>query len=122
MPPQPDLYEKIEKIAEASGRYRPPAFLFVFRCLEHCRRTLGRVGHVTGQELLGAARDVAMSEFGPMAKSVLNEWGIETTEDIGRLVFLMVDEQILSKTEEDSLDDFRDGFDFETEFVRKYRW
>lgn len=122
MAPQSDLYEKLEQLAESSGRYRLAAFLFVLRCLEQCRRSLGRVGHVSGRELVESAREVALSEFGPMAKSVLNEWGIETTEDIGRIVFLMVEEKVLSKTEEDSLDDFRDGFDFETEFVRKYRW
>ncbi len=122
MSPPPHIYEQIEKLAEASGRYRPQAFLFVLRCLEYCRRDLQRTGHVTGRELVSAARDVAIGEFGPMAKTVLNEWGIQTTEDIGRIVFLMVDAGLLTKTEEDTLDDFRDGFDFETEFVRNYRW
>lgn len=117
-----DIYRKIEAISEASGRFRPQAFLFVFRCLEYCRRELERQGHVRGRELVAAARDVALAEFGPMAKTVLNEWGIEATEDIGTIVFLMCDENLLSKTEEDTLDDFRDGFDFETEFVRNYRW
>ncbi len=122
MPTPADMYEKIEAISEASGRFRAPAFLFVLRCLEHCRRQLQRAGHVTGRELVSAAREVALAEFGPMAKTVLNDWGITTTEDIGTIVFLMVDENLLSKTEEDTLDDFRDGFDFETEFVRNYRW
>lgn len=117
-----DIYSKIEAISDASGRFRPQAFLFVFRCLEHCRRELERQGHVTGRELVAAARDVALAEFGPMAKTVLNDWGIRATEDIGTIVFLMCDESLLSRTEEDTLDDFRDGFDFETEFVRNYRW
>jgi uncharacterized repeat protein (TIGR04138 family) len=77
---------------------------------------------VTGQELLESARALALDEFGPMAKSVLNHWGVSSTEDIGRLVFLMVEHQILSKTEEDTIEDFRQAFDFETEFVTKYRW
>jgi uncharacterized repeat protein (TIGR04138 family) len=117
-----DVYEKIEEIADASGRYRPPAFLFVLRAIEHCRRRLERTGHVTGKELLESSRIIAVEEFGPMAKSVLNHWGMESTEDIGRIVFLMVDNGLLSKTDNDSLDDFRGGFDFETEFVRNYRW
>ena len=117
-----DVYEKIEEIAELSGRFRPPAFLFVLRAIEHCRRRLQRAGHVTGRELLESARSIAVEEFGPMAKSVLNHWGIDTTDDIGKIVFLMVDHELLSKTEGDSPDDFRGGFDFETEFVRNYRW
>ncbi|MBD3161043.1 MAG: hypothetical protein GF346_02630, partial [Candidatus Eisenbacteria bacterium] len=61
-------------------------------------------------------------EFGPTAKLVLNHWGIESTQDVGRLVFLMVEHELLSKTEEDRIDDFRDLFDFKTEFIDKYRW
>ena len=120
--PAGDVYDRIEEIAEASGRYRPAAFLFVLRSIEHCRRRLERAGHVTGRELLESARQVAIEEYGPMAKSVLNHWGVETTEDIGRIVFLMVENDLLSKTDEDRLDDFCDGFDFESEFVRNYRW
>ncbi len=117
-----DVYEKIEEIAERSERFQPQAFLFVLRSIEHCRRRLSRAGHVSGRELLESSRLLAIDEFGPMAKSVLNHWGIESTEDIGRIVFLMVENDLLSKTEEDRLEDFRDAFDFETEFVRKYRW
>jgi len=117
-----DAYEKIEEIAERSGVYHAKAFLFVLECLEHARKMLQREGHVAGQELCEAARDLAIREYGPTAKMVLNGWGLESTLDIGRVVFLMIDEGLLSKTEEDSIDDFRDGFDFETEFVRNYRF
>lgn len=117
-----DPYERIEELAERSGIYKAKALVFVLSALEHARRNLRKEGHIRGQELCVAARDLAINEFGPAAKMVLNGWGIESTLDIGRLVFLMVDNGILSKTEEDSLDDFRDGFDFETEFVAKYRF
>jgi len=117
-----DLYEKLGELAERSGRYHWRGLEFVLRCVEHCRGRLSRAGHVAGRELLESARQLAISEYGPSAKMVLNGWGIESTEDIGRIVFLMVDNEILSKTEDDSLDDFRDGFDFETEFVRKHHW
>ena len=81
-----------------------------------------REGHVTGQELVESARLLAISEYGPMAKSVLNHWGVETTEDFGQIVFQMVRRGLLGRTDEDSLNDFMDGFDFETEFVRNYTW
>jgi uncharacterized repeat protein (TIGR04138 family) len=120
--PEQDPYEKIEDLAEKSGAYQAKALLFVLSAIEHARGTLKRDGHIRGAELCDAARDLAIREYGPAAKMVLNGWGIESTLDIGRLVFLMVDEGLLSKTEDDSLDDFRDGFDFETEFVEKYRF
>jgi uncharacterized repeat protein (TIGR04138 family) len=117
-----DPYEKIEDLAERSGSYPVKAFLFVLAVLEHAHRTLGREGHMTGGEVCAAAKDLAVRDYGPAAKMVLNGWGFESTLDIGRVVYLMIEGGLLSKTEEDSLDDFRDVFDFETEFVRNYRY
>jgi uncharacterized repeat protein (TIGR04138 family) len=117
-----EIYGTIEELAESCGRFRTEGFLFVFRALEHCRNRLKRSGHVSGQELVESARQLAIEEYGPMAKSVLNHWGIERTEDFGEIVFLLVENDLLGKTDEDKIDDFRDGFDFETEFVRNYRW
>lgn len=117
-----DLYDKLEQIADGSGRFDAKAFLFVLRGLEHARHRLKREGHVSGQELAESIRQLAIAEFGPTAKIVLNGWGVETTEDIGRIVFAMIEGGLLSKTPEDSIDDFRDRFDFETEFVKNYPW
>jgi uncharacterized repeat protein (TIGR04138 family) len=117
-----DLYDKIDELAAASGRFHPKAYLFVLQCLEHCRRRVKRAGHVSGQELVESARMLAISEYGPMAKSVLNHWGIRATDDLGTIVFQMVEDGLLSKTDEDSPDDFSDGFDFQIEFVDKYPW
>jgi uncharacterized repeat protein (TIGR04138 family) len=120
--PEKDPYEVIDELAEASGRYQARAFLFVISVLDHARRMLGREGHVTGQEVCVAARDLAIREFGPAAKMTLNGWGITTTLDIGQIVYLMIEKELLSKTEDDTVDDFKDAFDFETEFVRNYRY
>ncbi len=117
-----DPYDTFADVAERSGTYHAKALLFVVSAIEHARATLRRQGHIKGGELCEAARDLAIREYGPTAKMVLNGWGIESTLDIGKIVFLMVDEGLLSKTEDDSLDDFRDGFDFETEFIAKYRF
>ena len=77
--------------------------------------------HVTGQELLTGLRHFALDQFGPMAKTVLDYWGIRRCEDFGELVFNMVDKGILGKTAEDSRADFRNGFDFDEAFVHPYR-
>ena len=47
---------------------------------------------------------------------MLENWGIRRTEDFGRIVFGMVDAGLLRKTDEDSLDDFTDVFDFDEAF------
>ncbi len=55
-----------------------------------------------------------------MAKEVLNSWGVFTTEDIGNIVFMMVKFGILDKTEEDSIEDFKEAFNFTTVFEEDY--
>lgn len=81
----------------------------------------GQARHVTGQEVLAGLRVHARELFGPLGKAVWNSWGVHETLDWGRIVFLLVDNKLLSRQESDTLEDFRDGFDFEQELVRAYR-
>ena len=107
-------------------RYPPAAYVFV---QEGLRQTSDRVyaidddidlgdgsRHVTGQELCIGLRDYAVGEFGPLAKTVLESWGIRRTRDFGSIVFAMVEAGLLRKTDDDSLDDFVDVFEFDEAF------
>jgi len=78
--------------------------------------------HITGRELADGVRGLALRQFGPMARTVLEHWGIHATEDMGRVVFAMVEHGILVKQDEDRLEDFRDLFDFEEAFEQNYPW
>jgi uncharacterized repeat protein (TIGR04138 family) len=73
--------------------------------------------HVTGQQLLDGIREFALTQYGPMARTVLNEWGIRRCEDFGDIVFNMVEQGLLSKTDQDSREDFKGGYDFDSAFV-----
>lgn len=76
--------------------------------------------HVTGQQVLAGMRDHAAAQFGPLAAQVWRSWGVRSTLDWGKVVFLLVDNGLLNRQESDTLDDFRDGFDFDEAFVRDY--
>ena len=52
-----------------------------------------------------------------MALRVLNTWGLKRTEDIGEIVFNLVDSGKLRKTAEDSRKDFSGGYDFADAFA-----
>jgi uncharacterized repeat protein (TIGR04138 family) len=119
---QDEREEHIYEICEKAPRFKPQAFFFVFMALARCRVTEGLSGHVSGKQLLRAFADEARSQYGPMAKAVLNHMGFHSTRDVGDLVFLMVQEGLLSKTDQDSAEDFADGFDFDEEFVQRYEW
>lgn len=116
----------MRELARKDGRYSPEALSFVVESLDYAIRLAGKgeaegaERHVSGQELLQGMRAYASEVFGPLTPQVWRSWGIRETLDWGRVVFLMVEAEKLSRTESDSLDDFREGFDFEEAFVREY--
>jgi uncharacterized repeat protein (TIGR04138 family) len=81
----------------------------------------GTERHVTGQEVLSGMRVYAGQIFGPLAGAVWRSWGVRETLDWGRIVFLLVDNGLLNRQESDTIEDFRNGFDFDEVFVRQYR-
>ncbi len=111
-----DLVHRLSKILENDKSYKPEAYLFVVAALGRVLQTLREPRHVTGRELLEAIREEAEEQFGPMARAVFEHWGAKNSLDFGVIVFKMVDEGILSKTETDSLDDFKDAVFFESLF------
>lgn len=117
--------EALENIRTKDPRYTRDAYLFVREALDHTQRTIGkdergRIRHVSGQELLHGIRDYALSQFGPMTMTVLAEWGIADCQDFGEIVFNMVDIGILAKTDKDSREDFKTGYDFTEAFQKPY--
>ena len=111
-----DFYQVIEGIFAKDSRYKPDAYEFVMQALYFTQKKIKRQGHMSGKELLEGIRDFAVQEYGPMAKTLLYHWGISKTEDFGNIVFNMIGKKVLSKTENDSVADFRDVYDFEKTF------
>jgi uncharacterized repeat protein (TIGR04138 family) len=79
-------------------------------------------GHISGRELACACRDFALEHFGLMARTVLGFWGIESTEDIGRIVFTLIEVELLIRNDADRLEDFNAVFDFFEAFEGDYPW
>lgn len=77
--------------------------------------------HVTGQQLSWGLRDYALKRWGLMARTVLGRWGVRETLDFGRIVFAMVENGFMQKQPHDSLDDFKEVFDFREAFDRAYQ-
>jgi uncharacterized repeat protein (TIGR04138 family) len=77
--------------------------------------------HLTGRELCEAIRRYALDQFGFMAKTVLNTWGVHNTGDFGNIVFNLIDIGEMSKTKDDRREDFDDVFDFETDLQGQFR-
>lgn len=118
-------YQTIDEILESilltDERYAADAYLFVQEGLEYTVNKLNRPRHVSGQELLNGIQKFALTQYGPVTKRVLLEWGINECLDIGNIVFNLVDHGLLGKTENDSIEDFMDGFDFNEAFIQPFR-
>ncbi len=113
---------RIYEICERQDRFKPQAFFFIYEAIARSHLETGKTGHVTAKELLEGFAKEARSRFGPMALEVLEHMGFRSTRDVGELVYLMIEEGLLAKTEEDHVEDFEGVFDFREEFVEKYEW
>jgi len=116
------LTTKLESLVAEDPRYRVEAYIFVMNGLEYTLAKMRRAGHLTGRELTEGLRDYARMKFGLMARTVFEHWGVTRTEDFGAIVFKMVDEGILGKTDQDSIEDFKDVYDFTEAFEKQYDW
>ncbi|MFH1045484.1 MAG: Minf_1886 family protein [Candidatus Omnitrophota bacterium] len=111
-----NILETIESIIKKDPRYKLDAYSFVLEALHYTVKRLKEARHVSGLELLEGIKLYAKEQFGPMARTVFEHWGVQTTEDFGHIVFSLVEARILSKTEQDSIDDFKNGYNFEQVF------
>ncbi len=125
MPPaEPRPPEKpLQQIVEEVGLYPVEAFEFVQQGLSYTVQKLhGELKdektsrHVTGRDLCEGLREFALMNWGLLARTVLARWNVRKTIDFGRIVFALVDNAYMQKTADDTLDDFRDVFDFKTAF------
>ena len=108
-------------ILERDPRYARGAYEFVRSAVHYASHVVYERGaHVTGRELLEGIREYALDTFGYLARTVFYEWGITSTENIGEIVFNLVNANLLMKNESDTMADFRDGYDFEDAFDRGF--
>lgn len=121
----------IEELVRRDPRYPYEAYEFVFAALAHTQQQLGKVPppdaageqeyHVTGPQLLEGIRDLALSEFGLMARTVFRMWGIDRTDDFGEIVFNLVEASLMSKTSEDQREHFRGVFNLDEALLEGYQ-
>jgi uncharacterized repeat protein (TIGR04138 family) len=114
--------EILQKLKERNPRFHGKAYLFLLSALHDVIEGLDEPRHITGEELAHGVRRLALRDFGPMARTVLAHWGIHTTEDLGEIVFAMVECGVLIKRDEDTPEAFRDLFDFQEAFEENYPW
>lgn len=113
----------MDALIRRDGRYPREAFEFLHEGFEFAVKRVHGEGpepagskHVSGGDLCLALRDLAVQKWGLLAPTVLEKWNIHATLDFGNMVYLLVNNDFMRKTEEDSLEDFQGVFDFKDAF------
>jgi uncharacterized repeat protein (TIGR04138 family) len=120
-------HPEIAEIVRRDRRFAYEAYEFMFEALGHTQKLVGRApaedetpgdeNHVSGKEILKGAVDLAREEFGFLARTVFQQWGLRRTDDLGEIVFNLIEAGLLSKTEKDRRADFQDVFDLDRALV-----
>ena len=117
--------EALESVVGSDPRYQRDGYIFLRDALDFTTKQQKKikgvsVRHVTGPELLDGVRHYALKEFGPMVMTVFDSWGIRSCEDVGHMVFNLIGAGVFGKTEQDSIEDFKDVYDFGEAFMRPF--
>ncbi len=112
----------LARIRRHGGRYDERAYLFVLASVEYLQTGLEARRHVNGAELAWACHGFALEQFGLMAASVLQHWGISRTEDFGRIVYTLVEVGLLVTQPGDRESDFASVYEFDDVFGGRYAW
>ena len=134
-----EISNPLFQLLDRDDRYQPEAYEFVRAALAYAHDVmeLGQLApeqlaaltqddeipaeaHLTGQQLCEAIRQFSLLQFGFMAKTVMNSWGIHKTIDYGEIVYNMIDAGMMKQSQTDSKTDFEDVYDFKTAFVKGY--
>ncbi len=123
---QASFEKTVNSICKSKSAYKKEAYFFIREALDYTVKNLdkpapGKRRHVSGIELLEGIKEFSRKEFGPMAITVLRQWGINQTGDFGEIVFALVEAGLLGKTDEDRKEDFYDVYDFHEEFVKPFQ-
>ena len=121
----PPFTEAVARICARDRRYTPEAFFFLheglMRTLKQVQDKEKKTRQISGAELSDGLRVYALEQYGPLAMTVLERWGVKTTRDFGEIVFLLLEAGLLGKTDEDKIEDFDNLFDFDTAFRAPFR-
>ena len=111
-------------------KFHPDAYKFVFAALQYSQEQLSRTlsddpedesAHISGPELLDGVRRLALHQYGMLARTVFETWGVRSTSDFGRIVFDLIERGDMKKTDQDHEEDFDNVYQFEDALETSYR-
>jgi len=111
-----NLEDRLKAVVCRDGRYHINAYRFVYEALDYTVKRLDKKRHISGRELLEGIKNLALEQFGALAVMVFDVWGVQRTADFGNIVFNLVEAEMMSRSEEDTREDFDEVYSFREVF------
>ncbi len=128
------LRNDLARVMARDSRYPISAYIFIFEAIDYTKKRHHRSAmasktrsdkpvtpaHVTAAQLCDGAADLALQQYGLMARTVLRQWGIRSTSDLGEIVYNLIRSGDLEQSPSDSRSDFDNLFNLEDVLVRRF--
>ena len=109
--------DSFEDIVAKDPRYNARAYALLMDVIHF----LGEGGkHMSSADIMEEFKERALDQYGPLTYTVLTEWGLTRTEDLGEMMFNLVEGRRVRKDENDTPESFSGGYDFKEVFKGPY--
>ncbi len=111
MEPPCSFEAAVERLVERRPEWKAEAYFFLRSAMDAAseRFAAGRPNkHLSAEELYMGCCACALDEYGPLARLVLESWGVREASDIGSLVYNLIGENIFSAQPGDTKEQFDD--------------
>ena len=101
--------DAVEGILSRHSEYPSEAYAFMRQALEvasdHFHKTEDEP-HLSAEELYLGTCAHALEEYGPLARLILSRWGIQSSSDIGAIVYNLIEAGVFGRQEGDTREQF----------------
>ena len=111
--------DSFEDVVAKDSRYNARAYALLTDVVHYLSGEDGK--HCSGEDILDEFKERALDQYGPLTYTVLTEWGIQSTEDIGEMMFNLTESGRIHKDENDTPESFANGYDFKETFLGPYQ-
>ena len=111
--------DSFEDVVAKDSRYNARAYALLADVVHYLSGEDGR--HCSGEDILDEFKERALDQYGPLTYTVLTEWGLQSTEDIGEMMFNLTESGRIQKDENDTPESFANGYDFKETFLGPYQ-
>ncbi len=106
MPTNKDFAQAVQVVLSRHQRYSPEAYYLLDRAMEFACQEFALEGHLCAEQVYLCYCKLAQMEYGPLAREVLEHWGVRTPSDLGAIVYHLIETQLFKKRDGESQRDF----------------